>query len=127
MPGAQISKGVSLPVNAVIIIILAVLVFAALGLFFSGNYTQGTNTIAVEKAYSDGCNVLFYTYSCNKEPKDVTIKGFNPDNDPGKANTGDSLARACELKFSWQKDSAKSTPKSDECKKNCGCITTTTT
>lgn len=114
-------KGVSLPINTVIILMLGALVFGALVFFFTGGSKDTSNTFSLEKGYAAGCNTLFYSRSCdpNVRPDEIKIQGFNPD---GTAPNGATLARACELKFGWsQHDADGAGPKSLECKKSCGC------
>ena len=117
-------KGVSLPINTVIILMLGALVFGALVLFFTGGSRDTSNALSLEKAYASGCNTLFYSRNCdpNVRPEQINIQGFNPD---GSAPNGATLARACEMKFSWNQHDADGAPaaesKSLECKKSCSC------
>ncbi|MBI2971526.1 MAG: hypothetical protein HYY37_03885 [Candidatus Aenigmarchaeota archaeon] len=60
-------------------------------------------------------------HKCAKNPDEITIKGFNPDNDPLKEDNGDTLGRACELSFGWYRGTARTDPERQQCKLRCGC------
>ncbi|MBI2971233.1 MAG: hypothetical protein HYY37_02320 [Candidatus Aenigmarchaeota archaeon] len=111
------AKGISLSIETTVILLLAVLVFATIGFLFSSNLSKGSNTLTVEKAFSDGCNQLFYIHKCGTAPSGITLANFDPDSDGTDGNT---LARACELKFGWARHAGEGTSASD-CKQACGC------
>ncbi len=50
-------KGMSLPINVVVIIVIAVLVMLAVAAFFSGGFTQSRSTISDADALNKGCAV----------------------------------------------------------------------
>ena len=107
----------SLPVNVIVILALATLVLGGVAFFFQDAARQGGSAVSIERAYADGCNVLRYVQRCSSGPENVHIRGFDPD---GTAGTdGATLARACELKFGWQKDDSTKRP---TCKTSCGCL-----
>ena len=86
-------KGISLPVNAVIIIALAVMVLLMLAAFFGGGVGQ-MSSASVESAWSQGCNILKNTYNCdatevlNIKTTDITGDGVE-----------DSLLVVCRAKY----------------------------
>ncbi len=86
-------KGISLPVNSVIIIALAVMVLLMLAAFFTGVFRQ-TGSVDVGNAWTQGCSILKHTYNCNgskvAEIKTSDITGDNVD---------DSLLVVCRAKY----------------------------
>lgn len=58
-------KGISLPINVVVIIALAVLVLVVLGAFFGGYFGGSTIELQRERALESACSQLRTLYNCN--------------------------------------------------------------
>jgi hypothetical protein len=106
-------KGISLPVEMIVIIAIAVLVLVVIAAFFAGGFGPPTNTIVAQAAFSQGCNTWKIRSSdCSMNPNQITISSYNPD---GKANSGDeNLAKACQV---------LGYPLQSDCARACGCPT----
>ena len=86
-------KGISLPVNAVIIIALAVMVLLLVAAFFFGSTKQLGDT-SVESAWNQGCNALRNTYHC-----DASVVGTIKTADITGDGVEDSLLTICRVKY----------------------------
>ncbi|RLJ02521.1 MAG: hypothetical protein DRP10_00850, partial [Candidatus Aenigmatarchaeota archaeon] len=84
-------RGVSLPVNSVIIIALAILVLVSLGYMFITGTNPFPQTVNPESAFITGCNKYFQT---GNSPENIPVGDINND---GKS---DNLLAACRLYFS---------------------------
>jgi len=90
-------KGISLPVNAVIIIALAVMVLLLVAAFFGGGAGQ-MGAATIESAWTQGCNAL-KSAKCNATAvKNITVGDVTGDDKP------DNLLTVCRIKF--KKDDA---------------------
>ena len=90
-------KGISLPVNAVIIIALAVMVLLLIAAFFGGGAGQ-MGAATIESAWAQGCQAL-KSENCNASAvENIMVGDITGDNEP------DSLLVACRIKF--KKDDA---------------------
>ena len=110
-------KGLELPINMIVVIAIAVLVLVVVAAFFAGRLGSGTNDIALEGAFSQGCNTLRTIYNCAPDSP-VEVRGYAP---PGTAvvpgqtpvsnffGSGNSI---CAL---------KGLPESNICARACGC------
>lgn len=58
-------KGISLPINTIVVVAIAILVLMVMAGFFSLNVGSGINTIQLNSAISSACNVLTSTYNCD--------------------------------------------------------------
>jgi hypothetical protein len=85
-------RGIELPVNAVIIIALAIFVLLMIAAFFSGS-GQSINSAQVNTAFNEGCSQLSSVYSCN-EQKMSEIKTSIVVNGQAK-----SLLEVCRMSF----------------------------
>ncbi len=83
-------KGISLPVNSVIIITLAILVLVFLGYMF----ITGTNpfvSVGYESALNNGCNSYLHS---DQSVESIMVGDINNDGNP------DNLLTACQLYYS---------------------------
>ena len=79
-------KGVELPINVIVIIILALVVFLAIIALFSGVWTPGVAGIVLEAAKNNACQLLVST-GCDS-PASIIVKDFDADKD-GTLNEAD--------------------------------------
>ena len=84
-------KGISLPVNAVVIIALAIFVLLMLAALFGGGFGQ-TRQANVATAWSKGCAKLNQYYNCRAENFDT---GYDIDGD----SVSDSFLKVCQAYF----------------------------
>ncbi|MCD6557858.1 MAG: hypothetical protein J7K31_02385 [Candidatus Aenigmarchaeota archaeon] len=88
-------KGVSLPINMIIIMIIAVLALLVILAFFMPGWFKQTGTIDVETAFTKGCNSLSILHNCDPDTvEDIIIPGFDHD----RNGEPDSLYEVCQLK-----------------------------
>ncbi len=90
-------QGVSISINTLVILIVAVLVLLAIASFFMGVFLPESHTISDIDAWNRGCG-LWKLSGCSLEERDgerclpsITIAGYDPNGD-GKF---DDLAVAC--------------------------------
>ena len=112
-------KGISLPVNAIVIIAIAILVLAVVAAFFTGVLGGGIATISLEQAFTKGCDSLSRGYNCDVSAISDEIKILNYPTEGQDA----SFSQICRAKL-YSTDEA--------CAVACGCSgivlpTTTTT
>jgi hypothetical protein len=121
-------KGIELPVNALIIVILAVLVLLGILALYGGVWSPSSGGINLESAKNNGCHMLAST-NCQSGPETIAISNFDANkngqsNDPGTVSawgtacpnaawTSDNLAALCAC-FYYKTSS-------EDCKKLCGC------
>jgi len=132
-------KGIELPINALIIIAVAVIVLIAIVAMFYPAFSSGSGTVTLETAKSQACRALAEGNSCSTilGLNTIVIYGFDADksntNNPG-TGTGtscptlaaagppavpasqDNLYMLC--KCYYQIDVATHP---EECRKLCGC------
>jgi len=106
-------KGISLPVEMIVIIAVAVLVLVVIAAFFAGGFGPQVNTIGAQAALTKGCNTWkVRSASCDTSILDsIRVSGYDP---TGKesASGGAKLLYACNvLGYSTSAD----------CATACGC------
>lgn len=84
-------KGISLPVNAVVVIALAIFVLLMLAALFGGSFGQ-TRQTNVEVAWSKSCARLNDYYKCSATDFDT---GYDIDGD----GTTDNFLKVCRARF----------------------------
>jgi len=110
-------KGISLPIEMIVIIAIAVLVLVVIAAFFVGGAGK-LNTSSDVDALGQGCQ-QWRLQSCGAAASSIIIKGYDPIGKSALDSSygGDSLATACErLGYT---SGTLSDPRS--CKKACGC------
>lgn len=97
------SKGLSMPINTIIILALALLVLIVISAFFLGG--MNTDSVNIEKGFSDGCTKLTTAKNCvvAEIPNIITSYKVNSANK--------NLHEVCDLKGMDDAD----------CAKACGC------
>ena len=97
-------KGISLPVNAIVIIAIAILVLTVVAAFFVGGVGPGMQTITLEQAFTKGCDSLVRGNNCDKTKiSSIIVTGYPATGDTipfnqvcaQKGYDIDSCARAC--------------------------------
>ena len=108
-------KGISLPINAIIIIVLVLIVLLAIIALFYGVWPSGQGTINLEAAKNNACQ-LMAGMGCSPDTRSFWIANFDADKDGnvgettgewvwnsgdcGNSNTeGDSLAALCQCYY----------------------------
>lgn len=122
-------KGISLPVNALVIIVLAVIILIAILALFYGLWPSGVSGVTLGAVKNNACQILLDT-GC-VETRLIQINNFDADkdgtNDPGiewtwgtvcptgpaDAESGDNLASLCECYYPITDDIG--------CKELCNC------
>jgi len=110
-------KGISLPIETIVIIAVVVLVLVVISAFFILNIGKSGSSINDDAAFGQGCVILGTQYNCkydtsnpvaskNEILNSIKINGYDPDGD-GKPN---SLRDACDRKGF-----------TDSCWKACAC------
>lgn len=125
-------KGIELPINALIIIAIAVIVLIALVVMFYPNFNSSTETVNSDIYKSAACQIMI-DRRCQADPQDIPLAKFDADRDGvadggndwtfgtllnndcgGDAGDGnDNLASLCECYYSLRSD--------EDCKALCGC------
>jgi hypothetical protein len=102
-------KGMELPINMIVVILIAVLVLVTVGAFLASQMSN-TSSFGLEQAFGEGCQKLRSVYNCDLNAH-VSIKSYTP---PGRlAGSGsDFFADIC---------SAKGFEAGSECAIACGC------
>lgn len=124
-------KGVELPINVMIIVVLAIIVLIAVAVLFFGAWNPGKGSISLETAKNSACQILV-SRGCDIHPNAIQISDFDADNDnsndptgglaancgPGGSGTGDTLWSLCVC----QLNILQSTDGCKKCMMNvCGC------
>jgi len=87
------SKGISLPIEMIVIIAVAVLVLVVITAFFVGNVGSQTNVISDQAALTQGCTDLLFTYNCDStKMSSVKISSYSA---TCGGKSGNTLEIAC--------------------------------
>ena len=110
-------KGLELPINMIVVVAIAVLVLVVVAAFFAGRLGQGTGDIALEGAFSQGCNTLRTIHNCAASSISlINVRGYTPPgSDPASFPNGDSFSDICLRKGFDTADGGAT------CAKACGC------
>ena len=104
-------KGISLPINMVVIIAVAVIVLLSLAAFFMGGFVHPTAKMSDTDAWNTGCGMWRMRGCKLADVDDITILGYDPNGD-GK---DDSVAVACARAFNYPLgDKTKNCDKTNE-------------
>jgi uncharacterized protein (UPF0333 family) len=105
-------KGLELPLNMIVLIIIAVLVLLVVAAFFTGQFISGASTIELQKAFSNACPTLKNVYNCQNTGFTVgEIKGLGPN--PTFLELCNELYKSISADIRLTK-----------CKQDCGCSIT---
>ena len=89
-------KGMELPMNAIIFIVVAVLVLVSIGGFFSGFFSD--DSVNTQKLFAQGCASLRSFHSCDhREVNRISVQSSNLGFVCGRSGYGDTVdcAKAC--------------------------------
>ncbi len=104
-------KGMELPINMIVVVLIAVLVLVTVSTFLAGQLGGGTGSINLEGVFSAECNKLRTFHNC--ADTNFVVTGYTA---PGKtAGTPTYFSELCTLKGYSPA----------ECLIACGCKTTT--
>ncbi|MDI6606666.1 MAG: hypothetical protein QME65_05960 [Candidatus Omnitrophota bacterium] len=104
-------RGITLPVNVIVILVLAVLVLVGvLGLYMSG-WMGPAGGVSVEAAKIAACRE-FVSKGCVGSTADISVTNFDADNS-GAYDAGDTLQALCANYYNAPGETA--------CKDLCGC------
>ena len=128
-------KGIELPINVLIIIVVAIIVLIAIVAMFYPSFTNGNSMVSSEGAKSAACQVLVSRGGCTSNTVhsyDISINNFDANKDntvtsgiesayptvclsgtPPTGSGSDNLARLCLCYYQITTDPL--------CKKLCGC------
>ena len=81
-------KGLSLPINALIIIAVAVIVMLSLIAMFYPSFFSGSMVVSVESVKSDACKSLKVGNSCNLATNLIITPSFDADKDGRTVQSG---------------------------------------
>ena len=106
-------KGISLPIEMIIIIAIAVLVLIVLAAFFIGGFGGAGSSINHQQAFGQGCSRLKFTHDCSLsiDTSDIKIPSYFA---PGETTNPKSLDDAC--RALGYTDTSNPT-----CREACGC------
>jgi hypothetical protein len=103
-------KAVSLPINILVIIAIAVIVLLGLiAMYFTG-FGPFTTAVSLEGVKNEACRELVQQYRCDRDLDDILTDNFDVAGDGDSAN--DNLESLCSIHFNL--DAAG-------CKQMCGC------
>ena len=74
-------KGMELPINMIVVVLIAVLVLVTVGAFLAGQLGGGVGQIGLEQAFGEGCQKLRSVYNCARDAT-VTITSYTPQGRP---------------------------------------------
>ena len=68
-------KGIELPINVLVIIVIAVIVLLGLIAVYFAGWTPYASSAGVDAIKNDACRKM--AYDCSKEPVDIVITNFD--------------------------------------------------
>jgi len=86
-------KGIELPINTLIIIVICLIVLIAIVVLFFGTWNPGKGTLTQEAAKNNACQ-LMVALRCNVNPETIVVRDFDADRD-GNLNTPGAGKGAC--------------------------------
>jgi hypothetical protein len=115
-------KGVELPINVLVIIVIAVIVLLAIVAVYFAGWTPYASSAGVDAIKNDACRKM--SYDCSKDPTTIEITNFDVDGDGSSGvdasgapiDTGDNLQELCETYYDVGPTDL------DACRRLCGCI-----
>jgi len=127
-------KGAELSINALVIMVLALVILLGILALYFGVWSPGASGISLEAAKGNACRALM-TLNCQPHPVNVSVIGFDADQDgvldpptgsassatckrPGDINVNDTLWSLCVCYYGLQETDAGA----NQCKQTiCGC------
>ncbi|MBI2076011.1 MAG: hypothetical protein HYT72_02050 [Candidatus Aenigmarchaeota archaeon] len=109
-------KGISLPIETIVIVAVAVLVLVVVAAFFASGTGGSQISIVRNTALDSACQTLRSVYNCaTGKGGDVEVK---------YQEIGESSPQAHSLNFICEKLALKTTGSDNQCYARCGCQTT---
>jgi len=114
-------KGLSLPIEMIVIVAVAVLVLVVIAAFFTGGFMPTGDKIAIQNAFTQGCNYIRSVQNCNPNARDFTVSiKLSGDNSPQQY----SFNSVCDIqlgKASGKPSTSTSRTIDNDCLRACGC------
>lgn len=126
-------KGISLPINAVIFLLVAALVLSLVTVFFINSSGQSTASLNHAESWARGCSIAKAT-GCSQQlfstsTNGIIINGYDPEGDDGDTNCvstsilkpeckDNGLTGACKRFFGETRDESD-TAFQQECRNRC--------
>jgi hypothetical protein len=98
-------KGIELPINVLIIVVIAVIVLLGIIAVYFAGWTPYASSSGVDAVKNDACRILVMGHGCDIEPDQIEITNFDG---------ADDLQELCDVYFGTGGDI-------DACKAICGC------
>jgi hypothetical protein len=115
-------KGISLPINAIVIVAIAVLVLVVIAAFFSGMLIPSSLEIQRESALNKACNIWRTSYNCDPDKmNEVTVAHTEP-SEPSRTDPY-SVEELCTLVGLI---GSSYDPDDNACRAKCNCPTPVT-
>ena len=105
-------KGVELPINVLIIVVIAIIVLLAIVAVFFIGWTPYASSAGIDAVKNDACRKM--SYDCSKDPTTIDITNFDVANDGSTAN--DNLQGLCETYYDIGATDLNA------CRRLCGCV-----
>jgi len=86
-------RGVELPINTMIIVVLCLIVLIAIVVLFFSTWDPGKGTLSQEAARNNACQLMVAT-RCTANPVNIVVRDFDADRD-GFLNTAGAGTGAC--------------------------------
>lgn len=110
-------KGLELPVNTMIVVVVCLIVLLAIVALFYGTWNSGKGALSQEAAKNNACQALV-AMNCNAETSTILVRDFDADKIDGPNSAGDTLQTLCE---NWYGISINLADFEDRCKSICMC------
>jgi len=93
-------KGIELPINVIIIVVLALIVLLAIVALFFGIWPSGRDTVSIEAAKSNACQILI-GMGCEGSTESIPTTGFDvgSDDDTPGGTDNNNLQGLCETYY----------------------------
>jgi hypothetical protein len=117
---SEVMKGLSLPIETIVIVLVAVLVLMIIAAFFSGWFGSSAIQMQRETALSNACQQFKTIYNCNPDDIGENVIKYT---DIGKPEEDYSVERLCLLLGI----ATGSDIEDNACLRKCGCVVSTPT
>ncbi len=107
-------KGISLPINLIVILAIAILVMVVVAAFFVGVFGPSTAGISLDKSLSEACQKWRTLYACADTAKSEVKALYQA---PSEASPTEHTVLDLCTKKGWLTGPGGV----DECKRGCGC------
>lgn len=117
---SECMKGLSLPIETIVIVLVAVLVLVVMAAFFSGWFGQQSIQMQRENALSSACQQFKTIYNCDSDEINTGVIQYK---DLGESEESSySVAALCDkLGIAWD------TSEDNACLRKCSCVASTPT